>query len=113
MQTTQGICLVCILFFLASMPLAGQTTFGSITGTVTDQNGAVIPDAAVTVINEGTSVERKVLTTVNGVYNVPNLGVGSYRVRFEASGFRGYEKVGLGLNANQVIGVDAQLSVAP
>src|SRR5262245_36422651 len=103
----------CILVCLALRPLSGQTTFGSITGTVTDQNGAVIPDAVITIVNEGTGVERKVRTTASGVYNMPNLGVGSYRVRIEAPGFRGYEKVGLALNANQVVGVDAQLSVAP
>jgi hypothetical protein len=98
--------------YLAGWRLVGQTTFGSITGTVTDQNGAVIPEAVVTVVNEGTGVERNVRTTASGVYNVPNLPVGSYRVHIEAAGFRGYEKVGLILNANQVIAVDAELSVA-
>jgi hypothetical protein len=67
----------------------------------------------VTVINEGNGAERRVETTNAGVFNVPNLNVGAYRVRIEAQGFRGYEQVGLALNANQVISVAAQLTVAP
>src|SRR5580704_1341297 len=91
----------------------GQTTFGSITGEVTDQTGSHIPKAKITVINEGTGVERQVETTEAGVFNVPNLNVGLYRVRIEAQGFRGYEQTGLSLNANQIISVDAQLTIAP
>jgi hypothetical protein len=80
MKLAQTTSLASVLFCLASAPLTAQTTFGSITGTVTDQKG-VIPNALVSIVNEGTGVERKVLTTANGVYKVPNLGVGSYRVR--------------------------------
>ena len=94
------------------LPLAGQTTFGSITGTVADQTGAVIPAAAITVTNEGTAEERHVVTGEGGVFNVPNLGVGAYRIRIEAQGFRSYQQAGIKLNANQVIGINAQLTVA-
>jgi hypothetical protein len=58
---------------MSSLTLQGQTTFGSITGTVTDQHGAIIPNAGITVVNEGTGVERKTLSTANGIYNIPNL----------------------------------------
>src|SRR5262249_39637513 len=94
------------------LPLGGQTTFGSITGTVADPTGAVIPAAAVTVTNEGTAEERHVVTGEAGGFNVPNLNVGSYRVRIEAQGFASYQQAGIKLNANQVIGVDVQLTVA-
>src|SRR5215470_11210146 len=94
------------------LPLAGQTTFGSITGTVTDQSGAFIPAAAITITNEGTAEERHMVTGEAGVFNVPNLNVGSYRIRIEAQGFRSYQQAGIQLNANQVIGIDAQLTVA-
>ena len=90
----------------------GQTTFGSITGTVTDQSGAVVPNAKVTIVNENTGLERQVLSSQTGVFNVPDLNVGTYRVRVEAPGFRSYERTGLVLNANQVINVDASLGVA-
>jgi hypothetical protein len=100
-----------LLTYLAA-PAAGQTTFGSITGTVTDQSGAVVPGATVTVTNEGTGIQRKVTTTGSGVYVVPDLGVGSYRVRAEKTGFGAYEKTGVHLNADQTVNVDAGLVVA-
>jgi len=92
-------------------PIAGQTTFGSITGTITDPSGAVIFGANVTIINEGTGVERRVVTTEAGVFNVSDLSVGTYRVRIAAAGFRTQERTGLVLNANQVISVDMQMAV--
>src|SRR5262249_21256977 len=100
---------LCILALHAQ----AQSTCGTITGTVTDQTGSVIPGAHITVTNEGTGAERGLDTADTGVYSVPNLAVGTYRVRMEAQGFRGYERTGLTLNANQVISVDAQLTVAP
>src|SRR5712692_8312106 len=81
----------------------GQTTFGSITGSVTDQTGAVLPAASVLVINAGTGIERKVSTSVGGLFNVPNLEIGSYRVAISATGFARYERTGLILGANQVL----------
>jgi hypothetical protein len=74
--------------------LAGQSTFGSLTGTVTDQTGAVISNAVVTVTNEGTGIERRVTTNDTGVYNVPDLNVGAYRVLVEVKGFRSQEGPG-------------------
>src|SRR5881227_2957682 len=104
---------ILLVLCLLALPAAAQTTFGSITGTLTDQTGSVIPGAHVTVINEGTGAERRVDTADTGVFNAPNLSVGTYRVRIEAQGFRGYTRTGLSLNANQVINVDTQLTVAP
>jgi hypothetical protein len=97
--------------FLVS-PTLGQTTFGTITGTVTDQTGAVVPGVAVTVTNEDTGIQRKVVTTGTGVYVVPDLNAGSYRVRAEKTGFRAYEQTGVHLNADRTVDVDARLSVA-
>src|SRR2546427_445159 len=102
-----------VLLLLPLLPLCGQTTSGSITGSVTDQTGAVIPGATVTVTNEGTGVERKVASTDQGVFNVSNLEVGVYRVKIETPGFRGQERTGVVLNANQVLNINVQLTVAP
>jgi hypothetical protein len=100
------------IFLLFATQVAGQTTFGSITGTVTDPTGAVVPGANVLVINQGTGLERKVTTSAGGVFNVPNLDVGMYRVAVTASGFARYERSGLVLNSNQVVNVDTSLELA-
>ncbi len=100
-----------IVLFLVSQA-AGQTTFGSITGAVTDPTGAVIPGAGVSVINDGTGIERKFTTSAGGVFNVPNLDVGRYRVSVTAPGFARYERTGLILSSNQVVNVDVRLELA-
>src|SRR5262245_9492771 len=91
---------------------AGQTTFGSITGTVADPTSAVVPNATVTVTNEGTGSARKVSTGSGGSFNVPNLDLGTYRVSISAAGFARYERGGLILSTNQVLNVDARLELA-
>ncbi len=101
-----------VVFLCLVSPVFGQTTFGSITGTVTDPTGAVIPGAAVSVTNAGTGIERKVTTSAGGVFNVPNLDIGAYRVTVNASGFARYERSGLVLSSNQILNVDARLELA-
>ena len=98
------------LFFVSQC--AGQTTFGSITGAVTDPTGAIVPGASISVVNEGRGTERKVTTGASGVFNVANLDVGAYRVTISATGFARFERGGLVLNANQVLNVDASLELA-
>ncbi|PYV43102.1 MAG: hypothetical protein DMG06_11940 [Acidobacteria bacterium] len=107
---------LCVILFFASLnSLVSraycQTTFGQITGTVTDPSGAVVPGAKVTVTNQETLIAREVSTSARGVFNVPNLNVGTYRVRITVTGFTTYERGGLILSANQVINVDATLAL--
>ena len=102
-----GILLSCLV-----TPAAAQTTFGTITGTITDASGKVVPGASITVINDATDIQRAVKTTGTGVYVVPNLDVGSYRVQVAMAGFRTYEKTGVHLDADRTVTVDAQLEVA-
>ncbi len=101
-----------VVCLLLANPAFTQTTFGSITGTVTDPTGAVIPEASVSVANQLTGIERKVTTSAAGVFNVPNLDIGTYRVTVTASGFARYERPDLVLNSNQTLNVDARLELA-
>lgn len=71
-----------------------------------------MPGVNIIVTNEGTGIQRRVTTTGTGVYVVPDLDVGTYRVRAEKTGFRAYEKTGVHLNANRTVEVDARLVVA-
>ena len=89
----------------------GQSTFGSITGVVSDASGAVVPNAGVTVTNEGTGAVREAASSTTGAFNVPNLDIGIYRLRVSAQGFTTYERAGLNLAANQVLNVNVELAV--
>ncbi len=105
-----GIFATVLASFLSS-GLFAQSTFGSINGTVTDPSGAIVPGAQVQVINEDTGFVRRTQTTSAGVFNVPNLDLGIYRVRVDAAGFTSFERGELHLAANQIINLNIQLSL--
>src|SRR5262245_11826087 len=88
-----------------------QSTFGSITGTVKDPTGSLVQVADDEVANEGTGIVRHVTSSSAGVFNVPNLDIGTYRLRVGGAGFASYERTGLNLAANQIISVDVQLTL--
>lgn len=78
-------CLACILL---SANLVAQTFRGTILGTVTDPQGAVIAGAKVTIHNVNTGLERSTETSADGSYSVPELPVGTYTVTVTQSGFQ-------------------------
>lgn len=61
---------------------------GSIAGTITDATHAVIPNAKVTITDEGTGVARQVNTDSAGIYSVPSLTPGNYRVQVQSPGLQ-------------------------
>src|SRR5580692_4409675 len=80
-------------FMIASLALlAPRTAFAQasagITGTVTDSSGAVVPDAKVTVTNEGTSISAHTTTSSAGTYAFRGLTPGKYNVAVEAHSFK-------------------------
>jgi hypothetical protein len=76
-----------LLLAAISLPLSAQNPAGSIRGTVTDPQGAVIYNASVTVSNQATGDARKASTSNDGSYSVDNLPPGEYQVRIEHQGF--------------------------
>ncbi|MGH9469227.1 MAG: TonB-dependent receptor [Terriglobia bacterium] len=103
---------ICIGVLCFAPGAIAQTTFGSITGTVLDPSGAVVPGAAIAVIDEGTGAARRTSTGSTGVFNVPDLDVGSYHISVAARGFATYERGGLNLSAHQVINLNISLALA-
>ena len=101
---------VCAGLLFASLGVA-QSTFGSITGVVTDPSGAVVPKAQITVTNAGTGALRELSTGSTGVFNVANLDIGTYQLRVSAQGFTTYQRAELQLAANQVLNVNVELAV--
>src|SRR5690349_19861428 len=59
-----------------------------ITGTVIDTSGAVIPGAAITIVNEDTGIKWDAKSNQDGVYTVPLLQPGNYRILVQSQGFR-------------------------
>jgi hypothetical protein len=101
----------CAGLLLFTSIVSAQSTFGSITGVVTDPSGSVVPNAHVNITNTATGAERETSSGATGFFNVPNLDIGRYRVRVSAKGFSTYERAGLELAANQVLNVNVELPV--
>ncbi|HEV2134896.1 MAG TPA: TonB-dependent receptor [Terracidiphilus sp.] len=79
--------LALLLSLSAKMTLA-QAVTGALLGTVQDSSGAVVPNAAVTLTNEGTNVINTTVTGPQGFFTFPNLNPGEYTVTVSASGFK-------------------------
>jgi hypothetical protein len=109
------------LLLVFAIAAFAQSNTGSITGVVTDQNGAVVPNAAVTVINQGTNEKRTVQSDGEGRYEVPGLPNGIYTVESTVTGFKTTTIKDLRLTVGEkaraditmnVSGVDAVVTVA-
>src|SRR4051812_15001513 len=84
---------------------------GSISGTVTDQTGGVIPKATITVKNTAQGTELKTSTDGQGFYSFPNLAVGKYDLTIEAIGFKTQKKSGLVIDVDTALEATASLEI--
>ena len=104
--------LLAVLWALGAPSASGQETTASVTGTVMDQTGAVLPGVTVTARNTRTGWSKQVTTTETGRYTVPFLPVGDYEIGFTLAGFRPHAARGVTLHVNDRLTVDVALSVA-
>src|SRR5262245_51522670 len=77
---------LCGAIFL-STPLAAQTVTGTISGTVTDQNGAVVAGASVTLVNDLTNEKRDQVTNDSGRFNFASVQPGTFTLKIAHQGF--------------------------
>ncbi len=92
-------------------PAFPQST-GTIQGTVTDPAGAAIPNASVTVRDENTGQERMLMTDNAGLYSVPSLPVGTYRVEVKANGMAPIAATHLVLSVSTTVVQNFNLTVS-
>ena len=88
-----------------------QATNAQMSGKVVDQTGAVIPNAKIDVQNTGTGLDRIVISSSNGEYEIPSLPAGAYRVNATAAGFKTYSQSGIVLEDGQNARVDVVLQI--
>ena len=104
-----------VLVLLAALTAGvafGQIRSATITGTVTDATGAVVPHAQVTVTELETAISTKSLTTDSGSFTLPYLPAGTYTATISAPGFAEYKVSGIVVATGQTIRSDAQLKLA-
>ena len=100
-----------LAFVLFALTLASASITGSISGVVTDKSGAVISGATVAAINTLTGVQTTQKTDSKGFYNLPTLAVGTYNLEISQVGFKTYRQIGIVIDANSAIRVDASLAI--
>src|SRR5262245_34528813 len=110
MRAAVAALLSCAMTLLA-LPAGAQTLYGSITGTVTDTQGAAVPGATVTATNTGTQHQVSVPTDSDGNFTLRNLLPGTYDLAASLTGFRELKQTGLHVTANTRVRVDLKLEV--
>src|SRR5579859_6215205 len=97
---------MCLSFAYSS---AAQSPTGTISGIVTDPTGATIPSAEVIVVNDATRVQVSGKTNGEGIYVVPNLPPGNYRVQVSKIGFKTIIKQDIVVNVQDALAINFAL----
>jgi hypothetical protein len=100
----------CMLGMLSPM-LAWASVGGSISGTVKDPAGSVVPQADVTVSEVNTGLLYHARTDNKGYYTLPVLPVGNYQLEVKVAGFRSYQREGIVLDTNAALTLDVSLQL--
>lgn len=103
--------LACLLALFCAAGSFAQTNRATITGTVTDSSGAVLPGVSVSATNVDTGVTTPTVTNNDGIYRIPNLFPGNYAVHFEKQGFKSEDRPNTTLESTQVAEINAKLDV--
>src|SRR5437667_9498509 len=93
-----------VLCLCSSIAWAQSTA--QISGTVTDQSGAVLPGVEITATQADTGVARTTVSNETGAYVLPNLAVGPYRLEASLPGFRTFAQTGIVLQVNSNPGIN-------
>jgi hypothetical protein len=103
--------LIFLLFTASSLKLNAQSVTATLVGTVSDQSGATVPKATLTLTMTGTNVTRMVASNERGDFTIPNVPPGSYQLVGEHEGFKRTVMEGIELLVNQTARVDVVLQV--
>src|SRR4030095_14281717 len=100
-----------LVFGTTAVRSAAQAVYGNILGTVTDQQGAAVAGAKVTVTSVGKGTVELTTTNEDGNYTVSHLIPDVYNIRIEATGFKSYEVKAIQVSADTGSKVDGKMDV--
>jgi len=100
-----------VLVLTTSLSLRGQSTYGTVDGTVVDPSGAVVAGAQVTLTNTGTEEKHTQSTGSEGSYQFVNVVPGQYRLDITKSGFKHFSRTNVSVQVQQDTHIDATLPV--
>ncbi len=102
--------IVCCLFLLLTINhSAAQSPTGTISGIVTDPTGAAVAGAQIVVVNDSTRLQFETQSNRDGIYVVPNLPPGNYRVQVSKVGFKTIIKPDIVINVQDALAINFDL----
>ncbi len=101
----------CLSVFCMCLPAVAQRSASSLSGTVTDQSGAVIPGANIVVTEITTGVSTSAQSNGQGFYLISNLQPGTYKLHMGKAGFESYQRTGIVIQAGQPTSIDVAMNV--
>jgi Carboxypeptidase regulatory-like domain len=108
-RLTEVIVLLLLTIALSPLYLMAQVAGGSISGTVTDPTGAVVPNAEVKILHRITGITHTETTTGNGYYSSLNLSAGEYDITVSTLGFETMTVKAIKLGVGAELKIDLKL----
>src|SRR3954451_3906105 len=107
------LCQLVVVSIVVTPPssLLAQVAGAGIAGAITDQAGAPVAGATVTVTNTATSLRRVVISTSDGIYATPGLAPGEYVVDVALTGFKATRRAGVRIATRETARVDVVLAI--
>jgi hypothetical protein len=90
---------------------AQAVSSATVTGRVTDEQAAIIPNARIQITAVETGAVYTVLTNADGIYTIPNLPIGAYTLQAGVSGFQTYVQTGIGLRVGDNVQINITMKV--
>jgi hypothetical protein len=101
-----------LLCLCLSIPSFGQSSYATVSGTISDTSGALLPGVTVTATNNATSVVTTVLSNESGLYNLPSLLPGNYKISASLPGFQTQTRTDVQLGNAQQVRINFTMTVA-
>jgi hypothetical protein len=89
----------------------GANPAATVSGTITDQSGAVVPGVSITIVSQGTGLKRSAVTDTAGEYRFAGLPTGDYSLRIQKTGFQSQIREGVELTSAAEVTINSQLAI--
>src|SRR5579862_8688245 len=109
-QASYRFFLLPLIFVLACVGALAQAN-SDLTGIVTDQTGAVVPDAKIVITDPATGITKTTVSGATGLYDISGLNPANYNMKVTAKGFQSYAQNGVVVNVSATSRVDIKLTV--
>lgn len=91
--------------------VTAQTGQGTLTGSITDSTGAIIPGVSVSIVNQANGFVYSAVSNAEGIYRVPYLNAGMYQISYETAGFKKLVRQNIQIRSTETLGLNVILEI--